>query len=124
MFSLKSDPLRRGIRTFFMAWAGTFLSLIAASAVPSALAKGEVPDLNLVFTLGASAAMSAVVALITWGYNAAEDSPNVPIPALLKAPAYGGKDPVPAPKGTPDATRRARPRVRPPRPVPPPSPDA
>lgn len=96
--TLESDPLRRAIRTFVQAFTGTLLSLLLAQGVPSLVASGKVPDLSLLLTLTLAAGLAGVIALLSWLQNWAEDSPSIPLPALLKAPASGGQDPIPDPK--------------------------
>jgi hypothetical protein len=91
------DSVRRGIRTFVQAFAGTLLTLLLAQGIPTLVNSCKVPDLSLLLTLVAAAALAGVIALLSWLQNWAEDSPTVPLPAMLKAPASPGADPTPRP---------------------------
>lgn len=79
-----TDAIRRGLRTFLwglVAMTGAIPTLAAAFDVPA----GRVAQITAVFT--------AATAVITAAINSAEDGGL--IPALLKAPASSGENPVP-----------------------------
>lgn len=78
------DALRRGLRSalwMVLAMAGAVPTLAAAFDLPAS----QVAKVTAVFT--------AVAAVLTAVINAAEDKGLVP--ALLKAPASSGENPVP-----------------------------
>ena len=94
-----NDALRRGVRTFLQAFVG-FLVLFAIPALQDlirAVSSGEDYQFNFGFwqAIVVAAVASGLVALITWAQNELEDKGA--IPALLKAPASSGADPVPDP---------------------------
>lgn len=79
-----SDALRRGIRSALwgvLAMAGAVPTLAAAFNLPAS----QVAKVTAVFT--------AMAAVLTAVMNAAEDHGT--IPAVLKAPASSGENPVP-----------------------------
>lgn len=79
-----SDALRRGLRSALwmtLAMAGAVPALAAAFNLPA----GQVAKITAVFT--------ATAAVLTAVVNAAEDKGLVP--ALLKAPASSGENPIP-----------------------------
>jgi hypothetical protein len=79
-----SDAIRRGLRSFLwgvLAMTGAVPALAAAFDLPAA----RVAQITAVFT--------ATAAVLTAVINAAEDKGV--IPALLKAPASSGENPVP-----------------------------
>lgn len=84
-----SDPLRRAIRTFVQAFIGAFI----ASGVLSAMQTTGIVDWAVLKKVAVSAATAGVIALLSWAQNLLED--NTRMPALLKAPASEGQNPVP-----------------------------
>jgi hypothetical protein len=79
-----TDAIRRGLRTALwglVAMTGAIPGLAAAFDLPA----GIVAKVTTVFT--------AIAALVTVAINAAEDKGLVP--ALLKAPASSGENPLP-----------------------------
>lgn len=83
-----SDAVRRAIRTFLQAFVGVLVS----SGVLSAVGEAGVVDWSALKKVGLSALGAGVVALFTFIQNALEDEGSVP--ALLKAPASSGANPV------------------------------
>lgn len=90
-----NDALRRAIRTFVQAFLGSIIS----SGVLSSVATDGVVDLSGIQKVGAAAFAAGLIALVSWAQNALEDGGA--IPALLKAPASSGADPVPEPENFP-----------------------
>lgn len=86
-----NDPLRRALRT----WLQAFLGSLITSGVLSAASADGVVDWSALKKALIAAAAGAVVALITFVQNHLEDS--TAMPAILKAPASGGENPVPDP---------------------------
>ena len=86
-----SDPIRRAARTFVQAFLGSLLT----SGVLSGMATEGVVDLAVAEKAGVSAIAAGFIALLTFVMNWAEDAAYVP--ALLKAPASDGADPIPEP---------------------------
>lgn len=86
-----TDPIRRALRT----WLQAFLGSLITSGVLSAASADGVVDWSGVKKALIAAAAGAVVALITFVQNLLEDSTTMP--ALLKAPASGGANPLPDP---------------------------
>lgn len=86
------DALRRAIRTFFQ--AAFAMILLQLAPVMLGVANGTwVPDVDWLQRVALSALVAGSVSLITWAHNALED--NVPrFPAILKANASDGKNPV------------------------------
>lgn len=97
-----TDALRRAIRTFVQ----TFLGSIATSGVLSAAATEGVVDWSVLKKVLMAAVASGAVALVSFVQNALEDKGT--IPALLKAPASDGVDPVPEPAPRPNRPLRAK----------------
>jgi hypothetical protein len=87
-----TDALRRAIRTFVQA----FLGSIATSGILSAAATEGVVDYSVLKKLAMSAAASGFVSLFSFLQNLLEDKGA--IPAILKAPASDGVDPIPDPQ--------------------------
>lgn len=94
-----SDALRRACRTFIQSFLGSVLT----SGVLSAIETDGVVDYSVLQKVGVSALAAGLIAFLSFMQNALEDSPTVALPALLKAPASEGVDPVP------DPPRRRRP---------------
>lgn len=86
-----SDAVRRALRTFVQAWLGSLLT----SGVLSATATDGIVDLSALEKAGVSALAAGFIALLSWLQNALED--NTRMPALLKAPASEGENPIPEP---------------------------
>jgi hypothetical protein len=90
------DPLSRGVRVFFMAWAGVFLFFISPEVLQFTDAN-YVPDLN-VWKRGAVAGMAAgMVALVSFLMNLAEDKTTTPILSPLRALKNVQRETPPAP---------------------------
>ena len=94
-----SDPLRRGLRTFFQAFVAT-LALLAIPALTDmvrAVSSSEPYELDFRFWQGVivAACASGLIALISWFQNFLEDKGAMP--AVLKAPASSGANPTPDP---------------------------
>lgn len=87
------DYLRRAIRTFIQSFCGAIIS----SGVLSAAATAGVVDWSVVTKILIAALAGGVTGLLTLGMNALED--NGSIPAVLKAPASEGVNPVPPDAG-------------------------
>lgn len=86
-----TDPVRRAVRTFAQAFLGSLLT----SGVLSAASTDGVVDWSALKKAGIAAIAGAVVAFLTFVQNVLED--NTSMPALLKAPASEGENPVPDP---------------------------
>ena len=85
------DALRRSIRTFLQAFCGVIIAQSGAILLDAQ--KGEyVLDIEWIKRIGVSAAVSGVIALVTFIQNYAEDNSN--FPSMLKASASGGQNPV------------------------------
>jgi hypothetical protein len=106
-----TDALRRAIRTFIQAFLGSIIS----SGVLSAVATTGAVDLSNLQKVGAAGLAAGLIALVSFAQNALEDGGQ--IPALLKAPASDGADPVPDPEPEPPAPvkRAARKKAAAPR---------
>lgn len=83
------DALRRAIRTFFQSFIGAIIS----SGILSSMAENGVVDWSVLKKTAISAAIAGVVASFTFFQNFLED--NTRVPALLKAQASEGLNPVP-----------------------------
>lgn len=94
-----TDPIRRALRTFVQAFLG---SLITSGVLSAASADGVV-DWSAVKKAGIAALAAAIVAVFTFVQNWLEDS--VGLPAILKAPASDGQEPVPDPLTREEGTR-------------------
>jgi hypothetical protein len=103
-----SDALRRALRTFIQAFVGN----IVANGVLSAASAAGVVDWSLLTKMLISAAAAGMIALLTFTQNALED--HTALPALLKAPASEGVNPVPdpVPEVHPAAPAKKATRVR------------
>ena len=86
-----SDAIRRAVRTFVQAFLGALLT----SGVFSAIQEDAVVDWSALKKVGISAAAAGIIALLSFVQNALEDHTNMP--ALLKAEASSGVNPVPDP---------------------------
>jgi hypothetical protein len=85
------DSVRRAIRTFIQAFIGVILTQAVAIAIDAQ--KGEyVLDIEWIKRVGISALVAGVIALLTFIQNALED--NTSMPAVLKASASSGQNPV------------------------------
>lgn len=82
--TLDSDPLRRSLRGLLQ--IGT---VQAAMGLYNAFAAVPLTANQMI------AITTFVTPILIFAMNWLEDSPDVPLPALLKAPASGGQDPVP-----------------------------
>lgn len=93
-----SDALRRALRTAAQTFVGVFsLTLLGFLSSVQEWAGGTAADFPSVNPLGKAAvgAAAAVAAgLVSFAVNALEDSPKVRFPALLKAEASSGVNPV------------------------------
>lgn len=83
-----SDALRRAVRTFVQAFLGSLLT----SGILSSFETAGVVDWAALKKVAISAAAGAIIALLTFVQNALED--NGTIPAVLKATASSGANPV------------------------------
>lgn len=101
-----SDALRRSIRTFVQAFAGSLLTSNALSVINT----NGVVDWDVLEKVVISAVAAGVIAVLTFVVNFLED--NTRFPALLKAQASSGVNPVtvdPAPaKKKPAAKKPAK----------------
>lgn len=89
-----SDALRRGLRSFLQVFIGAFLATNGLAAIGQDGAI-DATDIALLTKAVVSAATAGFVALLVWAQNALEDKGA--IPAVLKAPASSGVDPIPDP---------------------------
>lgn len=85
------DYLRRALRTFFQALLGSLLT----SGVLSAASTDGVVDWSAAQKAGVAALAAGIIAAFTLVQNVLED--HTPMPALMKAPASEGENPVPEP---------------------------
>lgn len=83
------DSIRRGIRTFFQAALGVVL--LQAVALAADANDGSL-DASLWRRAGVTALVAGFIAIVTYVNNALEDSGK--IPAILKATASSGADPI------------------------------
>lgn len=83
-----SDALRRAIRT----WLQTFVGVILASGVLSAMSETGMVDWAVLKKAAVSAAVAGAVAVLAFGQNYLEDKGS--IPSLLKAEASSGANPI------------------------------
>jgi hypothetical protein len=95
------DYIRRTIRGFVQAFLGSFLT----SGVLSAAATDGIVDWSLARKAIIAAVAAGFVAAVTLVQNLLEDTTS--IPALLKAPASEGENPVPDPPVKKAAPRKA-----------------
>lgn len=84
-----TDPVRRAIR----GWLQTFLGSLITSGVLSSFEAEGVVDWAILKKALISAIVAGVVAVITLVQNLLEDTTS--FPALLKAPASEGVNPIP-----------------------------
>ena len=85
------DAVRRSIRTFVQAATGVMV--LQAGAVAIDAGKGTyVPDVDWLKRIAVSAVAAGVIACVTYVHNALED--NTGMPAVLKATASSGENPV------------------------------
>lgn len=86
-----SDAMRRAARTFVQAFVGVIV--VQAAAIALQVQQGTwVPDLEWIKRLLASAVAAGVIALCSFIQNWLED--NTEMPAVGKAVASGGQNPV------------------------------
>ena len=94
-----NDALRRALRTFIQAFVGTLSVMLVPFLYDLVKAAGESDgqlvriDVNFLGNVAIAATISGIIALISWAQNALED--KTAIPAVLKAPASEGQNPVP-----------------------------
>ena len=92
-----SDALRRAIRTFAQAFIGTFILVAVpwATNIVTAIVNAKPYELNfdVLQSAGIAGTFAAFIALVSWVQNQLEDHSTVP--AVLKAPASDGTNPVP-----------------------------
>ena len=95
-----NDALRRALRTFLQAFVGTLVIMLVPFLTDLVQAAGETDgdivkiDVNLLGNILIAAVVSGVIALISFAQNALEDNVAA-VPAILKAPASEGQNPVP-----------------------------
>jgi hypothetical protein len=100
------DYLRRALRTFFQALLGSLLT----SGVLSAASTDGVVDWSAAQKAAVAALAAGIIAAFTLAQNVLED--HTTMPALLKAPASEGENPVPEPPPVPaKPVRKPRKRV-------------
>jgi hypothetical protein len=90
------DALRRAVRSFVQ----SFVGVLIASGVLSAASENGVVDWSAAKKAAMSAVAAGFVAVLTYVQNALED--NTSMPAVLKAPASEGENPVPGDAGQAD----------------------
>ncbi len=83
-----TDALRRTIRGFVQ----TFVGVLLASGVFSAISTDGVVDWAVLQKVFISACSAGIVAILTYAQNWAED--NTSFPAVLKSTASSGQNPV------------------------------
>ena len=94
------DSLRRAIRTFLQAFVGTLVIMLVPFLTDLIKSAGESDgrlvaiDVNFLGNVAIAATVAGVIALISWAQNALEDNVAA-VPAILKAPASEGANPVP-----------------------------
>lgn len=88
-----SDPIRRALRGFIQTFIGSFVG----SGVLSGFEQDGVVDWAIAKKAAISAGVAGLVAVFAFVQNWLED--NTQVPALLKAPASEGVNPVPDPEG-------------------------
>lgn len=113
-----SDALRRALRTAAQTFVGVFsLTLLGFLSSVQEWAGGTAVDFPSVNPLGKAAvgAAAAVAAgLVSFAVNALEDSPTIAFPALLKAEASSGVNPVTVDPAAAAPVKKAPARKRPP----------
>jgi hypothetical protein len=91
------DSARRGLRTFLQAFVGTLalLAIPALTDIIRAVSSAEPYEIDFRFwqSVIVAACASGVIALISFLQNLLEDKAG--LPAVLKAPASSGVNPVP-----------------------------
>lgn len=100
------DYLRRALRTFFQALLGSLLT----SGVLSAASTDGVVDWSAAEKAAVAALAAAVIAAFTLVQNLLED--HTAMPALFKAPASEGENPIPDPAPVEPAKPKRKPRKR------------
>lgn len=85
------DSIRRALRTFFQAFVGVLALEVGALLIHPEL----LYDVAWLQRVGIAATAAGLVALVSFAHNALEDAGAVP--ALGKAPASAGANPVPDP---------------------------
>jgi hypothetical protein len=90
------DYFRRALRTFIQSWVGVFI----ASGVLSAASETGVVDWSSARKAALSAGAAGIVAVLTLVQNLLEDTTR--FPAVGKAPASEGENPVPGDAGQAD----------------------
>jgi hypothetical protein len=98
MESLRFDWLRRALRTFVQAFVGSLILTLVPwlQTMQEAVGSGDdvVIDPNFLQATVLSAIIAGMIALVSGVQNLLED--KVPaVPAIGKAPASGGQNPVP-----------------------------
>lgn len=92
-----TDSIRRAIRTALQAFIGTFalLAIPWATDIVTAIVNARPYELNfdVLQSAGIAGVFAAGIAIVSWVQNALEEKTNMP--AILKAPASEGKNPVP-----------------------------
>jgi len=84
-----NDALRRAVRTFIQSFIGVGMTMFLASYTTP----GVLPGIEVMQRIGIAAATAGVISVLTFVQNALED--NTSTPALLKAPASSGENPIP-----------------------------
>lgn len=93
-----TDAARRALRT----WLQAFLGSLITSGVLSGVETDGVVDWAIAEKAVIAALAAGVIALLTWAQNALEDTTQ--FPAVLKAPASEGVNPVPDEGGHADVS--------------------
>ena len=92
-----SDALRRAVRTFLQAFVGTFILLAVPwmTNIVVAITNAQPYELNfdVLQSAGIAGTFSGMIALVAWIQNQLEEKTQMP--AILKAPASEGNNPVP-----------------------------
>jgi hypothetical protein len=92
-----SDAIRRALRTFLQAFVGTFVLVAVpwATNIVTAIVNAKPYELNfdVLQSAGLAAVFAGAIALVSWVQNALED--RTAMPAIIKAPASEGQNPVP-----------------------------
>lgn len=94
-----NDALRRALRTFFQAFVGTLSVMLVPFLYDLVKAAGEADgqlvriDVNFLGNVAIAAIVAGIIALISWAQNELEDKTGMP--AIMKAPASEGQNPVP-----------------------------
>lgn len=92
-----NDAIRRALRTFLQAFVGTLILVAVpwATDIVSAIVNAEPYELdfNVLQGAGVAATFAGFIALLSWVQNYLEDHSKMP--AIGKAPASSGQNPVP-----------------------------